>query len=141
MSAPRPFFNAATAQQIDELARQGFATALQIASPPRELLIYRTDRETGRSNVVITDTFRVKHSNVQAQGGGDDGASRTAVAGTISRFLPTLADGRTADPAADRLKAGDRFVLPESGPCIVQSLQPDRFGVERAEYTLEQGSA
>jgi hypothetical protein len=141
MSEPRPLIDGATARQIKELARQGFATAMTVSDPMRELSIFRLDQSSGRSVVVIVDEFAVRASNVQAQGGGDEGAQRTAIAGTIRRFIPTLEDGRTIDVNATRLKPQDRFVLPESGPCIVQSVRPDKFGVESAEYLLETGSA
>jgi hypothetical protein len=139
MSNARPFIDDATARQISELARQGFATALAIADPLRELEIYRLDATTGRSVVVIIDEFSVRSSDYRTQGGGDEGAQRTALAGIIRRFIPTLEDGEP-DVSATRLKAGDRFVLPESGPCIVQSVRPDKFGIESGEYILETGS-
>jgi hypothetical protein len=140
MSIPRPLVDGATAQQIKELARDGFATVLAIADPPRELSIYRLDQASGRSVVVIIDQFSVRSSNVQAAGGGDEGGTATEVAGRIRRFIPTLPDG-SIDVNATRLKPKDRFVLPESGPCIVQAVLPDRFGVEAADYALETGSA
>jgi hypothetical protein len=140
MSNARPFIDDATARQVTELARQGFATALAIANPSRELEIYRLDATTGRSVVVIIDEFSVRSSDYRTQGGGDEGAQRTALAGVIRRFIPTLPDGETIDVSATRLKAGDRFVLPESGPCIVQSVRPDKFGIESGEYILETGS-
>lgn len=134
MRIARPLVDGATAQQIKELARDGFATVLEIADPPRELSIYRA------GSIVIVDEFSVRASNVQAQGFGDDGATRTSVAGTLRRFIPLMPDG-SPDVTATRLKPGDRFMLPESGPCIVQSIRPDRFGIESAEYMLETGSA
>ena len=128
------FIDDATADEIRELARQGFATVLAVADPPRDLSIYRTDAETGRTDIVIVDTFSVKIANVQAQGGGDEGATRTSVAGTIRRFIPDTI-------GATRLQPGDRFTLQECGPCIVQSLRPDKYGIETGEYALEEGAS
>lgn len=133
MSDRVPFFGAATATQIKELARRGFATVLTVADPPRELSIMRLDPEHSRYVTVIVDEFQVKDSNTQARTGSDDGAEVTALNGTIRRFEP-------ADPDAAHLLPGDRFET-EIGPCIVTVVHPVKYGVERAEYVLEEGSA
>lgn len=137
MNAPRSYVTPATARVIKGAVRRGFATSKSIQDPIRELSIYRVDRSGPGSAIVIVDEFVVRQPEYQPVMGGDDGASITQIQGTIRRFIPETFE----EQGGTRLRAGDRFELPEVGPCIVRSIRPDRFGIEQASFTLEEGAS
>lgn len=128
------FLSPAAVAKIEGYVQRGLATAMAVATPPRELTIRRLSAVSGTFEVVLIDEpFYLRLQNRQALAVTEESVEAQQLAGTMKRQL--------VEPIFARLKPGDRFTIPEIGPATVTTVYPDRFGIETAEWVVEEGAA
>lgn len=127
------YLSPAAAAKIEGYVQRGLATVLAVVTPSRVLSVRRMNPATGAFDVVLGNVpFAIRVDNRQAVDVAEESVEAQQISGTMRRQLPT--------PAGARLKPGDRFTIPELGPATVRTVHPDRFGIETAEWVLEEGA-
>ncbi len=127
------YLSPAAAAKIEGYVQRGLATAIAIVTPPRFLTIRRLNDNTGAFEAVMASTFFVRIQNRQALEITEESVENQQIRGTMKRTLPV--------PVTTRLKPGDRFTIPEIGPATIATVYPDKFGIETAEWVLEEGAS
>lgn len=128
------FFGPQTAEQLGELVRQGFATVLLLADPPVFIQLYRMDEDTGAFEAFGLPTeVTVKYGVRQP-----DARTELAERGAISQTL-AYCEMRAWSPWD--VQIGDTFTLGDGRPGRVSLVHPVRFGIQKVECAIDEGSA
>lgn len=129
-----PFFGAATAAQLGNLVRQGFATVLLMADPVVEIQLYRLNESTGEWDATGSSTEVALRYGSRAA----DTITDTSELGAISQ---TLAFGDVRSWAPWDVAIGDTFVLSDGRVGRVVLVPPERYGIQQADFTIDEGSS
>lgn len=126
------FLSPGTASKIEGYVQRGLSTAMAVVTPPRMLSIRRLDESNGTFDVALIANFHLRIQNRMAMDVAEESIEAQQISGTMKRILPI--------PVTTRLKPGDRFTIAELGPATIKTVFPDRFGIEMAEWILEEGA-
>lgn len=129
-----PFFGPGTSSMLAGLIRRGFATVLGLADPPVYITLYRLNETTGAYEQVIagspgTTEVALKFGTLQAENREDDTVAVTSSRGDMRAWSPW------------DIQIGDVFTLPDGRTGRVEVVEPERYGIVRANWRIDEGSA